>query len=98
MIFCFVRETKQLTLEELDRKILSPAPHLKHSNTNKTNRGLLCPHFRLPQLRNQSLAPILLQAPHHAQTDPQARASGYLNQPHRTGACRLDASWRRRRV
>lgn len=31
MIFCFVRETKQLTLEELDRKNpLTPRPQLQH--------------------------------------------------------------------
>jgi hypothetical protein len=90
MIFCFVRETKQLTLEELDRKYPKTPFPSKHPNSNKMNRGLLRPNFRLPQLRNQSLAPLLLQAPHHAQADPQARAFGHRERPHRAGACRLD--------
>jgi hypothetical protein len=39
MIFCFVRETKQLTLEEIDRKHhpKPPARHPKqHTNTHTT--------------------------------------------------------------
>lgn len=32
MIFCFVRETKQLTLEEIDRKFLAVILMHLHSN------------------------------------------------------------------
>jgi hypothetical protein len=52
MIFCFVRETKQLTLEELDRKF-SIAPLLLIVDSpclTALYRGLLRPHEAVHQL------------------------------------------------
>lgn len=43
MIFCFVRETKQLTLEEIDRKLKS-RPTLSASYADASHRGLLDPN------------------------------------------------------
>lgn len=47
MIFCFVRETKQMTLEELDRKCY-PTGFMFYLLSNDVDRGILRAHKKLP--------------------------------------------------
>ena len=73
MIFCFVRETKQLTLEEIDRKsycLLFTKP-----TTNAKYRGLPSPNQNLHQLRTKSVASLLHQAPHLQEEHHEATAN-----------------------
>lgn len=76
MIFCFVRETKQLTLEELDRKSLPlvlqliPPAHMLIFAC----RGLLRADQGLHLPRNVCLAAIHHQALRLPPTDSQAAA------------------------
>lgn len=86
MIFCFVRETKQLTLEELDRKLALPSfqnipglwPPRDVINTNHLaapaclNRGLLRPDEEIHQPRINRLPPILHKAIHPPEENPEA--------------------------
>lgn len=74
MIFCFVRETKQLTLEELDRKI-NPTPAYKNVPTNISRRGLLGPNFAIPQVRIDDLAALFLQETYFPQENREAAAN-----------------------
>lgn len=63
MIFCFVRETKQLTLEELDRMLLSSWLTLLYSLLlTFSTRGLLGSNKGLPQIRNDRVASLVHQA------------------------------------
>lgn len=59
MIFCFVRETKQLTLEELDRKSLHSSSY-EHSLTRR--RGFQHSDQEVHRLRAQGLAALVYQA------------------------------------
>lgn len=67
LIFCFVPETKQLTLEELDREFLRP-----HETPEELiGRGVLDSDQGVHPLRDQSLATlgrkaILLDAEEHS--------------------------------
>lgn len=64
MIFCFVRETKQLTLEEIDRKFhrnhLQETHPIHHTNTH--HRGLPGPDQEVHQPRTLRLAPVVPQS------------------------------------
>lgn len=44
MVFCFVRETKQLTLEELDRESSLTVARFIYGLTDVSRRGLLGAH------------------------------------------------------
>lgn len=63
MIFCFVRETKQLTLEELDRKqlpiLLIQRPRYK---ANGAHRGLFSSNKEVHSLRIDCVASMVYQA------------------------------------
>jgi hypothetical protein len=59
MVFCFVRETKQLTLEELDRK-WTLTHYIQHL-ANVYRRGLLGPNKAVPEIRAYPISSILLQ-------------------------------------
>lgn len=80
MIFCFVRETKQLTLEELDRKLALPSfqnipglwPNTNHLAPRVLNRGLLRPDEEIHQPRINRLPPILHKAIHPPEENPEA--------------------------
>ena len=62
MIFCFVRETKQLTLEELDRKL---KPHPTHvAFPHIFCRGLLGPNKGLYPPRDDRVASLFYQTTH----------------------------------
>jgi hypothetical protein len=78
MIFCFVRETKQLTLEELDRKwkltqssILNSSSHM-WQHTNISRRGLLSPNQEIYPLRTNRVAPLVYQGIHLPPEYPKA--------------------------
>ena len=62
MIFCFVRETKQLTLEELDRKFLLSWKITLSPLLTLFTRGLFCPNKGIPQIRNYRVASLVHQA------------------------------------
>lgn len=70
MIFCFVRETKQLTLEELDRKdrFLDFPWYI----TDEFCRGLLSPNEEVHQPRTEGVAAVVDQALHLPTGHPQA--------------------------
>lgn len=74
MVFCFVRETKQMTLEELDRKCY-PIGLMFSLLTNKVYRGIFCPHKELSVIRIESLAALLRETTYPAQKCPNASAS-----------------------
>lgn len=69
MIFCFVRETKQLTLEEIDRK--QNATHFDILSLTLC-RGLLGSNEELHFVRAHYLASILHQTTHFPSKDRQA--------------------------
>lgn len=73
MIFCFVRETKQMTLEELDRKCY-PTGFTFSLLTNKVDRGILRAHKSLPFIRIESLAALHRETTCPAQKCPDASA------------------------
>jgi hypothetical protein len=79
MIFCFVRETKQLTLEEIDRT--SPSPSTLPNNlhcTNTIHRGLLRPNQDIYPLRiNPNLTMV-----DQEQEFPQTRRETTANHRH----------------
>lgn len=85
MVFCFIRETKQLTLEELDRKFPLSAPlhaaQIDEANANESYRGLRSPYQGLPSQRVHRPRPLLLEAsllpPEHSQAPEH----------HREGSC-----------
>lgn len=74
MIFCFVRETKQMTLEELDRKCY-PTGFMFSILSNKVDRGFLRAHKNLPFIRIESLAALHRETICPAQKCPDASAS-----------------------
>lgn len=74
MIFCFVRETKQMTLEELDRKCY-PTGFMFSLLSNNVDRGILRAHKKLPFIRNKSLAALHRETTCPAQKCPDASAS-----------------------
>lgn len=59
MIFCFVRETKELTLEEIDRKS-SLIPHT-FPTSNAHHRGLHGAHQDIHRLRIEEIGSLFLQ-------------------------------------
>ena len=72
MIFCFVRETKQLTLEEIDRECYTmPDPSGPLANTN-IYRGLFGPNQRVSPPRVDRMASILHQATYLPPENPKA--------------------------
>jgi hypothetical protein len=74
MIFCFVRETKQLTLEEIDRKcqlLCSTQPHQKRVLTLH-HRGLPSPHQEVHWPRAHSLASLVHPIQDPSPEDPEA--------------------------
>lgn len=74
MVFSFVRETKQLTLEELDRKW---HPIRMICIADISCRGFLRPHQEVHPLRIDRVASLLVQALHlppgRRQTTPHHR-------------------------
>jgi sugar porter (SP) family MFS transporter len=52
----------------------------KATHSRRAGPSLQRPHLRLPQVRDQGLAAVLLQAPHYAQADSQAGAAGHREQ------------------
>ena len=85
MVFCFIRETKQLTLEELDRKFPLRIPlrtaQIDGANANILRRGLRRPHQGLPAQRVHRPRPLLLEAPLLPPEHSQAP------EHHREGSC-----------
>ena len=81
MIFCFVRETKQLTLEEIDRTLAFVLSHV-HDYSKHFHRGLFRPHEAIYRLRNEGLATILHQAPYLPSQHPEA-ATDHRERVHR---------------
>lgn len=70
MIFCFVRETKQLTLEELDRKWTSfqfNSPFINHYR-----RGILCSDKGFYPLRIDRVASLVYKTAYLPTVYPQA--------------------------
>ena len=94
MIFCFVRETKQLTLEELDRKCNVGC--LIWSPTDVSRRGVFGPNESFHQTRVDCVASILHQATHPPEKDHEAttdhrkgrqgRRTVYVNRQSKTAA------------
>lgn len=74
MIFCFVRETKQMTLEELDRKCY-PTGFMFSLLNNKVYRGIFRPYKGLSLVRNESLAALHRETTYPAEKCPEASAS-----------------------
>lgn len=70
MIFCFVRETKQLTLEELDRKHAFPG--YVWYITDRFRRGLLGSNQEVHWPRTDRVAAMVDQALHLPPGHPQA--------------------------
>ncbi len=66
MIFCFVRETKQLTLEELDRQyhpgFIASAPRRCMTPADFAYRGLLGSNEEVHTLRGHCMAAVVHQA------------------------------------
>ncbi len=86
MIFCFVRETKQLTLEELDResisfwhrciKYLSYADYsFSYVLADQLRRDLLGPNGHFHLIRVKSMVTMVHQAIHRSTEDPKAASS-----------------------
>lgn len=73
MIFCFVRETKQMTLEELDRKCYHTG-FMSSLLINKFDRGILRAHKKLSLIRIESLAALHRETTCPAQKCPDASA------------------------
>lgn len=70
LVFCFVRETKQLTLEELDRKLRKYC--FKATHANNPYRGVLRPDEEVHHPRVDGDDALLLQAPLPQAKDPEA--------------------------
>jgi len=77
MIFCFVRETKQLTLEEIDREFPFIDPLTKYLDRGSRkygsltfHRGFFHSHQAVYRLRAESVSALLHQAPRSPEEDP----------------------------
>ena len=94
MVFCFVRETKQLTLEELDRKShwLRCYPHLL---SNEFRRGLLGSNIEIHLARVDRVASVVPQAlrppKEHSPATTHSREGGEGREDSRVGYCRDSA-------
>ena len=64
MVFCFVRETKQLTLEELDRKQNLASYSCNLNSSDVLHRGLLGSDKEVHFSRIDRVAPLFYQAAH----------------------------------
>lgn len=78
MIFCFVRETKQLTLEEIDRKSHLILREFHSSFTNTLHRGLHGPNQDLHQLWVEAVGTIFHKAPHPQKEEPCEATTNHL--------------------
>ena len=72
MVFCFVRETKQLTLEELDRKQNLASQSCNPISSDVLHRGLLGSDKEVHFTRTDRVATLFHQATHFPKECHQA--------------------------